>query len=684
MITNVLISLFGFVILGATILISWQIWLASADNLYVTDPSFTVSYPQPKFNLASDIPKTYVIRKNVPDINGVMRDFLEVYDKTTVDAALGNNTKQPPTYAINFQVGGTTHRMAILPLTSYDYSKNGGASLDSATYKLLTYAESVATTDQASEIDTARTKYGDAASPTTLTNASVYVRPSVNSVPADGKTVVPIKISINPSRIDSKLINHVSVFATTSATTFTPTVDDAGKQAICTDANTKPPTAPLSNLLGETTCDASGNCGSVNFTAPSSTGAHQIFAVAMKSNTKTACASANVLGWSVLDGSQLINVYKGVVESGADLTVSFNNPVTVGTQFLVRVQSTNPKIDHVSLFVAKTGDGGYDSIDNAGICKAANANDATTSCTLCLHGIADFSAGVRDQAIPVTLDQSGEHRIIAVGVSDKNPCSAADPASSVVGNLVTVNKEGVVSAVSATDITGTGKTDATGNAGSGGGSGTSVDTGSGYVKPGWATSLAKSVSITNIETLLKKLGPFTLYILGFLAVLAIIIAGMKYISSSGDQKKSESGKKALLYSVYGIIATVLCVELVQLTISEVQKIVGNKLDTSALNPNSGTGLLSGMGGGPNASVMDIIGHKDPPYGFIWQVITLAVYYAEFVAVFYILYASFLYITSFGDDSKAESAKKTIIWAVIGMAFIISANVLLGIFGNVLS
>jgi hypothetical protein len=58
-----------------------------------------------------------------------------------------------------------------------------------------------------------------------------------------------------------------------------------------------------------------------------------------------------------------------------------------------------------------------------------------------------------------------------------------------------------------------------------------------------------------------------------------------------------------------------------------------------------------------------------------------VYYAEAAAVFYILYASFLYITSFGEESKAESAKKTLIWAVIGLAFILSANVILKIFAG---
>jgi len=58
---------------------------------------------------------------------------------------------------------------------------------------------------------------------------------------------------------------------------------------------------------------------------------------------------------------------------------------------------------------------------------------------------------------------------------------------------------------------------------------------------------------------------------------------------------------------------------------------------------------------------------------------LAVYYAETVAFFFILYASFLYLTSYGDESKAESAKKTLIWSIIGLAVVIAANYLLAVF-----
>jgi len=43
-----------------------------------------------------------------------------------------------------------------------------------------------------------------------------------------------------------------------------------------------------------------------------------------------------------------------------------------------------------------------------------------------------------------------------------------------------------------------------------------------------------------------------------------------------------------------------------------------------------------------------------------------------VAVIAIVWAGFVYITSLGDDSRIESAKKIIIWAVIGLILILAA------------
>ena len=207
-----------------------------------------------------------------------------------------------------------------------------------------------------------------------------------------------------------------------------------------------------------------------------------------------------------------------------------------------------------------------------------------------------------------------------------------------------------------------------GGGGAGGGAGT-------ISAPNWAANFRAS-AVTTIDGLMTRVGSFTLLILGILAIIAIIIAGMKYITAGGDSKGAEVGKKALLYAIYGIILAVLCVMLVKTTVNEVVGIVNQRVD----DPSAPGDILPGDYTGTNASISSIFDRT----GIIWRFIMLAVYYAEAVAVFYILYASFLYITSFGEESKAESAKKTLIWAVIGLAFILSANMLLVLFADIIT
>lgn len=53
-----------------------------------------------------------------------------------------------------------------------------------------------------------------------------------------------------------------------------------------------------------------------------------------------------------------------------------------------------------------------------------------------------------------------------------------------------------------------------------------------------------------------------------------------------------------------------------------------------------------------------------------------------LVILVILYAAILYLTAQGDEAKAETAKKTIIWAAVGAAFVaLSKTILLIIKGH---
>ena len=52
--------------------------------------------------------------------------------------------------------------------------------------------------------------------------------------------------------------------------------------------------------------------------------------------------------------------------------------------------------------------------------------------------------------------------------------------------------------------------------------------------------------------------------------------------------------------------------------------------------------------------------------FLKAILGISLNLAGMIAVVMVLYSAFLYVTAYGDDAKAETAKKTIFWAVIGL------------------
>jgi hypothetical protein len=58
-----------------------------------------------------------------------------------------------------------------------------------------------------------------------------------------------------------------------------------------------------------------------------------------------------------------------------------------------------------------------------------------------------------------------------------------------------------------------------------------------------------------------------------------------------------------------------------------------------------------------------------------SIIAIALDLAGVVGFIMILYASVLYVMSFGDESKAETAKKTLLWSIVGTVVIALARVI---------
>ncbi len=89
----------------------------------------------------------------------------------------------------------------------------------------------------------------------------------------------------------------------------------------------------------------------------------------------------------------------------------------------------------------------------------------------------------------------------------------------------------------------------------------------------------------------------------------------------------------------------------------------------ALNPNEVV-----LPSADNATEIDL----DKVMIMIGSVIDIALKIGVMVGLIMIMYSSILYVSSFGDESKAETAKKTLLWSLIGTAVTALANFLVNL------
>lgn len=64
--------------------------------------------------------------------------------------------------------------------------------------------------------------------------------------------------------------------------------------------------------------------------------------------------------------------------------------------------------------------------------------------------------------------------------------------------------------------------------------------------------------------------------------------------------------------------------------------------------------------------------------FINSIVNLALDFAFIISVIMVLYSAFLYVTSGGESTKAETAKKILLWAVVGIILLFLAKTIVGL------
>lgn len=158
--------------------------------------------------------------------------------------------------------------------------------------------------------------------------------------------------------------------------------------------------------------------------------------------------------------------------------------------------------------------------------------------------------------------------------------------------------------------------------------------GVGGALPGGSNLVGAALTIINIF----------LGLIGVTALVFVLIGGVRYITSQGDESSAEEAKKTILYAVIGIVVVGIAAVVVNFAARAV-------------------GLSTGLPGGNNLP------------GAILLVVNWFLALVGITALIFVLLGGVRYITSQGDESKAEEAKKTILYAVIGIVLVGSAAVL---------
>lgn len=84
---------------------------------------------------------------------------------------------------------------------------------------------------------------------------------------------------------------------------------------------------------------------------------------------------------------------------------------------------------------------------------------------------------------------------------------------------------------------------------------------------GASSSLCGATSGDSAPNLIKNVINLLLYLVGIIAVIAIIIGGIRYTTSNGDASSVKAAKDTVLYAVIGLVVAILAYAIVNFVVA---------------------------------------------------------------------------------------------------------------------
>ena len=72
------------------------------------------------------------------------------------------------------------------------------------------------------------------------------------------------------------------------------------------------------------------------------------------------------------------------------------------------------------------------------------------------------------------------------------------------------------------------------------------------------------------KTLIGNIVNILIYIAGAIAVIVIIVGGIKYVTSGGDSSQMSNAKNTILYAVIGLVVVVMAYGIVQFVLANIK------------------------------------------------------------------------------------------------------------------
>jgi hypothetical protein len=149
-----------------------------------------------------------------------------------------------------------------------------------------------------------------------------------------------------------------------------------------------------------------------------------------------------------------------------------------------------------------------------------------------------------------------------------------------------------------------------------------------------------------------------LIVAGIAAVVFVIYAGIKYITSQGSPDETSKALSTLIYALIGLAIAVIAIPTVSY--------IGNHYATgSGSSSTLGTGTLNlsslpNPGGVANGNIIQII--LQDLFGVIGA-----------LSLLFLIIGGFRYVLSSGDPQNSAAAKGTIIYAIVGLLIAVVAE-----------